>query len=67
MPVHVDREQVGRAYAYRPRFSREEQAARRMQQVLAATDDRTVALTQFVATLTPEELAELRRVLEVDR
>jgi predicted transcriptional regulator len=60
----VEREQVGRAYAYRPRQTREEQTARRMGELLAGTGDRSVALSQFVASLPPEQVAELRRLLE---
>lgn len=60
----VEREQVGRAFAYRPRQSRDEQAAQRMGELLAATDDGTVALSQFVASLPPEQIAHLRRLLE---
>lgn len=62
----AEREPVGRAYAYRPRQSREAQAAQRMNELLATTDDRSVVLSQFVAALTPEQVAELRRALEVD-
>ena len=62
----VDRERAGRAYAYRPRQSREERAAQRMSDLLAATGDRSVVLSQFVASLPPEQLAELRRALDGD-
>ena len=60
----VTRSQNGRAYAYRPRLSREEQAAQRMSELLAATGDSSVALSRFVATLPPEQVAELRRLLQ---
>lgn len=60
----VERRQVGRAFAYTPRQSREEQAAQRMGELLAATGDRSVALSRFVASLPPEQLAELRRAVE---
>jgi BlaI family transcriptional regulator, penicillinase repressor len=60
----LERERAGRAYAYRPRQSREEQAAQRMGDLLAATGDRSVVLSQFVASLTPDQVAELRRLLE---
>lgn len=59
----VQRERVGRAYAYRPLESREGRTAHRMNELLTATGDRSVALTQFVAALPPEQLAELRRAL----
>jgi predicted transcriptional regulator len=60
----VDRHPAGRAYAYRPRQSREERAAQRMSELLDTTGDRSVVLSQFVASLPPERLAELRRALE---
>jgi predicted transcriptional regulator len=60
----VDRDQVGRAYAYRPRQTREERAAQRMGELLATTDDRSVVLSQFVASLPPDQVEELRRALE---
>lgn len=59
----VEREAAGRAFAYRPRQSREEQAAQRMGELLAATTDRSVALSQFVASLPPDQVDELRRLL----
>jgi predicted transcriptional regulator len=59
----VERERVGRAYAYRPRRSREEQAAARMGEVLEAASDRSVVLARFIAALSPEQLAELRRAM----
>jgi predicted transcriptional regulator len=58
------REPAGRAFAYRPRVSREERAAQRMGELLAATRDRSVVLSRFVASLPPEEAAELRRALD---
>jgi hypothetical protein len=35
-----------------------------MGELLAATGDQSVALSRFVASLPPEQLAELRRALE---
>jgi predicted transcriptional regulator len=60
----AERQPAGRAYAYQARRTREEQAAQRMGELLAATGDRSVVLSQFVASLTPAEIAELRRALE---
>jgi len=60
----AERGPAGRAYAYRACRSREEQAARRMGELLSTTGDRKVVLSQFVASLTPAEAAELRRALE---
>jgi len=61
------REKAGRAYAYRPRASRAEQAAVRMQDVLAAAGDPARALTRFVDSLGPVERDELRRALRSKR
>ena len=63
----VERDRMGRAFAYRPRQSREERAAERMGELLAATGDRSVALSQFVASLPDDQVAELRRLLEEER
>ena len=60
----VERDRAGRAYAYRPRQSREERAAQRMRELLTATGDHSVVLSQFVASLPPEQVAELRRALD---
>ena len=60
----VDRARVGRAFAYSPRQTREEQAAQRMSSLLAGTEDTSVALSRFVASLPPDQVAELRRLLE---
>src|SRR5262245_46160839 len=60
----VQRTPAGRGYAYQPRQSREERAAQRMGDVLAASSDRSGVLSRFVASLSPEEAAELRRALE---
>ena len=62
----VERERAGRAYAYRPRWSREEQAAARMGELLGAAKDDSVVLARFVAALSPAQLAELRRAVEGD-
>jgi predicted transcriptional regulator len=62
----VDRERVGRAYAYRPRSTREEQAATRMGELLETAKDDSVVLARFVAALSPAQLSELRRAMEGD-
>jgi predicted transcriptional regulator len=62
----VEREQAGRAFAYRPCQSREDRVAQRMGELLAASSDRSVALSRFVAALPPEQVDELRRLLEED-
>ena len=60
----VERERVGRAFVYRPRSSREEHAAARMSEVLEAATDDSLVLARFVASLSPSQRAELRRVVE---
>lgn len=60
----LERQRDGRAYAYRPVLSREQQAAARMSEVLAGLKDRPAALTHFVQALDPCDRAQLRRVLK---
>lgn len=57
------REQHGRAFAYRAAVTREERAASRMQEFLAAAGDRSLALMRFVDGLSAEEVAQLRRAV----
>jgi len=59
----LDRQKAGKAYAYRPRFTKEERAAERMAELLAGAGDGSLALTRFVAGLSAEQLDELRRAL----
>lgn len=59
----VERRPAGRGFAYRPVASREEQAATRMGEVLAAAGDRTMTLSRFVESLDPEERERLRRAI----
>lgn len=60
----LEREPTGRTFAYRPLQSREERAADRMGDLLAAAGDGSVTLARFVEALTPAQRAELRRVIE---
>jgi predicted transcriptional regulator len=60
----LEREQRGRAYAYRPLLSREAYAASRMDEVLGGTKDRPLALSYFIAGLKPGDRARLRRLLD---
>lgn len=62
----LERERVGRAYAYRPLRSREEQAAVRMGELLDTAKDAPVVLARFVASLSANQLAELRRAVGED-
>jgi predicted transcriptional regulator len=59
----LDREPAGRAFAYRPRVSREERAAARMSELLASAGDHSVALTHFLESLPPAQVDDLRRAL----
>ncbi len=60
----VQRRRRGRAFEYRAAQSRAAYAAERMEEMLGSADDRALALTHFVDTLTPQERSELRRRLE---
>ena len=63
----LTREPVGRGFAYRPTVSREERAASRMEEVLSAAGDRSVALAHFVESLPAEQLDDLRRMVSRSR
>lgn len=63
----LERRQVGRAFTYWPCLSREEHAAARMGEALAATADRPGALSHFLDVLTPAGQARLRQALEERR
>ncbi len=60
----LERQRDGRAYAYRALQSREEYAASRMGQVLVGVNDRSKALSFFLAGLNPADRAQLRRMLQ---
>ncbi|MDA8358414.1 MAG: BlaI/MecI/CopY family transcriptional regulator [Actinomycetota bacterium] len=60
----LEREQRGRAYAYRPLLGREAYAASRMDELLGGTKDRPLALSYFIAGLKPGDRARLRRLLD---
>lgn len=59
----LERHPAGRAFAYGPRVSREERAATRMREALAAAGDSSLALTHFVKLLPSEQLDGLRSAL----
>ena len=60
----LERRTVGRAFAYRPKRSREHHTAVRMEQILDAAGDRHAALSRFVETLSESERRQLRDLLE---
>ncbi len=61
--VRLERTRDGRAFAYRAVESREQHAATRMRDLLAATCDRPVALSHFVGSLSARDKTQLRRML----
>lgn len=60
----AEREQVGRAYAYRAVVSEADLAAARMRDTLAGTSDRSATMSRFVDGLTKREARALRDALE---
>ena len=60
----VDREQQGRAYAYRPLVSEADYAAQRMRDALGGAQNREAVLGRFVDTLSARDAKALRRVLD---
>jgi predicted transcriptional regulator len=58
------REKDGKAYRYRPAVTEAELTAGRMQHSLQGADDREAALSKFLETLSEEERATLRRLLQ---
>ena len=63
----LEREPAGRAFAYRPRVSREQRAAARMNDALTSAGDPSLALTHFVDSLSPDQVDELRKVVRQAR
>ena len=59
----LERRKEGKAFEYRPLVSKEERAARRMSELLAAAGDGAVALTRFVEDLDTTQRDALRRAL----
>lgn len=60
----LDREPVGRAYAYLPRQTKERYTADLMNEALAASSDRGATLVAFLDQLTPAESRALRAALD---
>lgn len=61
---HLTRRRRGRAYEYSAARSREAHHARLMNEALDESADRSGTLLKFVGQMSPEELADLRRMLE---
>ena len=58
------RRREGRAFAYRPTENREAFTARRMEEILGSSGDRSLALSRFLENLSGEEREHLREMLE---
>jgi len=59
----LEREREGRAYVYRPVASRQEYSARLMREALDASRDADETLVHFLAQMSDDESAALRRAL----
>jgi predicted transcriptional regulator len=60
----LTREKDGRAYRYRAAVGEADHAAKRMGAVLGAASNREEALSRFVGSLAPTDVAALRRLLD---
>jgi predicted transcriptional regulator len=60
----LTREKDGRAFRYRPAAGRDDYTAQLMDEALGSATDRTAALLRFMESMTPEEMAEIRRALD---
>lgn len=60
----LTREKDGRAFRYRAAIGEAAHAANRMEAALGDVSDREQALTQFVGSLPPEDVAALRRLID---
>lgn len=58
------RQRVGRSYSYEATLSRGQYTAKLMTDMLATTDDRSMALLHFVETMEPAEYEALREALQ---
>jgi predicted transcriptional regulator len=60
----VRRRKQGRAYVYRPKESRAEYSARRMNEILKMSGDHGEALASFLEGIDPKDRLQLRRMLQ---
>ena len=63
----VERQRDGRAYAYHPVATREQHAARRMEEILMAARDRPAVLSHFLDAMEAADRDQLRRLLKGHR
>lgn len=60
----LKRKRRGRTYTYTPREAKAESAARRMEEMLAATQERSLTLSRFIENLSASDRTELAKFLE---
>lgn len=60
----LTRKHRGRTYTYAPAEGKTDSAARRMEEMLAATQDRSLTLSRFIDNLSASDRKELMRFLE---
>lgn len=60
----VERRRAGKGHEYRPRLSKIQHAALRMEEILDTAGDRRLALSRFLDALSESERRELKRLLE---
>ena len=58
------RRKQGRAFVYRPKESRAEYSARRMNEILKTSGDHREALASFLESIDPKDRLQLRRMLQ---
>lgn len=58
------RRKQGLAYVYRPKESRAEYSARRMNEILKMSGDHKEALASFLESIDPKDRVQLRRMLQ---
>jgi len=63
----LERQRDGRAYAYHPVVTREQDAASRMEELLTAAGNRSAALSHFLDAIDPADRDQLRRLLRQQR
>lgn len=63
----VERTPAGRAFAYRPVLTEADLAAKRINEVLATSSDRSAVLARFVGTLSKREANRIIDLLQRDR
>ncbi|MEA3217632.1 MAG: hypothetical protein QOJ19_3788 [Acidimicrobiia bacterium] len=63
----LSRQHVGRAFAYQPVITRADYASRRLAATLSVSHERAAALMHFVDTLSEEDVALLRHLLDQPR